>query len=193
MKDIKKKDIRIAENTFSYISHFIHPSDEVLDLGSGQCLVADLIQKRITDKIKCIDVIDINKSTVPLSIFDGQYIPFPDNSFDVVLCNFVLHHTLDQEVLINEMKRTTRKSIIILEDTPENIIDRIFNLNHVINSKIKYKSKKMKFRKDEEWKALFSRLGLKLEQVIKIGKDRDPFYPTNRRVYVLNKNAFKNL
>jgi ubiquinone/menaquinone biosynthesis C-methylase UbiE len=108
MHNIKKKDIRIAENTFSYISPFIDPSDEVLDVGSGQCLVADLIQKRITDKIKCIDVIDINKSLVPLSIFDGQNIPFPDNTFDVILCNFVLHHTIDQEILINEIKRATR-------------------------------------------------------------------------------------
>jgi SAM-dependent methyltransferase len=187
MHNIKKKDIRIAENTYSYISNFINSSDKVLDVGSGQCLVADLIQKRITTKIKCIDVIDINKSTVPLAIYDGQYIPFPDNSFDVILCNFVLHHTINQEILINEMKRATRKCIIIMEDTPENIIDRIFNLNHTINSRIKYKSKKMKFRKDEEWKSLFLKLGLKLENVIKIGKDRDPFYPTNRRVYVLNK------
>lgn len=187
MDKIRPKEIRSAENTFSYIKYFIDPSDEVLDVGSGMGLVADLVWKNITKNIKCIDVIDINRSRVPLSIYDGKYIPFPDESFDIVLCAFVLHHMTHQEILINEMIRTTRSKIIVLEDTPLNIIDRLFNLNHAITSKIKYRSGKMKFRNVEEWKSLFSGLGLTIANVVEIGKDRDPFYPTNRRVFVLRK------
>ena len=187
MKNVRPKEIRAAGNTFSYVKHFINQSDEVLDVGSGMGLVADLIWKNITKKIRCIDVIDINRSPVPLSIYDGRYIPFPDDTFDVVLCAFVLHHMTDQEILIKEMIRTSRSKIIILEDTPQNIIDRLFNLNHALTSKIKYKSGKMKFRTNEEWKVLFAGLGLPIEKIVEISKDRDPFYPTNRRVYVLKK------
>lgn len=187
MKNIRPKEIRSAENTFSYVKHFINPTDEVLDVGSGMGLVADIIWKNITKKIRCIDVIDINRSSVPLSIYDGKYIPFPDDTFDVVLCAFVLHHMTDQEILIKEMIRASRSRIIILEDTPQNIIDRIFNLNHAITSKIKYKSGKMKFHTSEEWQKIFADLGLIIEKIVEISKDRDPFYPTNRRVYVLKK------
>lgn len=187
VKNIRPKEIRSAENTFSYVKHFIKSSDEVLDVGSGMGLVADLIQRNVTKKIRCIDVIDINRSSVPLSIYDGRYIPFPDRTFDVVLCAFVLHHMTDQEILIKEMIRTSRSRIIVLEDTPQNITDRLFNLNHAITSKIKYKSGKMKFRTSKEWQRLFTDLGLTIEKIVEISKDRDPFYPTNRRVYVLKK------
>jgi ubiquinone/menaquinone biosynthesis C-methylase UbiE len=181
------KDNWVAENTFSCIRDFIRKSDRVLDLGSGNGLVADLIYKNITRDIKCVDVIDINKSPVPSTIYDGEHIPFGGAEFDVVLCNFVLHHTPRQEVLIDEMKRVTGGRIIILEDTPENIIDTIFKWIHIFNSRRKYGSRGMRFRSNDGWKIFFAGRGLKLEKDIAIGKDRDPMYPINRRVYVLKK------
>jgi ubiquinone/menaquinone biosynthesis C-methylase UbiE len=183
------KDIWIAENTFSYIKNFIKSGDEVLDIGSGNGLVADLIKKRITGKINCIDVIDINKSGIPTTIYDGVHIPFDIERFDVVVCNFVLHHTVNQTGLIKEMMRVARSRVVILEDTPQNVIDRIFNLIHIFNSKRKYNSGKMKFRTDREWKELFTGMGIVMEKDVAISKDRDPLYPTNRRVYVLNKKV----
>jgi ubiquinone/menaquinone biosynthesis C-methylase UbiE len=42
---------------------------------------------------------------VEFQVADGNRLPFPDRSFDLVLCNSVLHHLAEPEKLLTEMAR----------------------------------------------------------------------------------------
>jgi ubiquinone/menaquinone biosynthesis C-methylase UbiE len=111
-------------------------------------------------------VFDISITNKKPLIFDGKNIPYPDNSFDICLCLSVLHHTQNQEPLIQEMKRVAPK-ILIIEDIPENLFDKLLGFLHSLASKIIYKSNQMKFRTNIEWKALFKECGLKIDKAKK--------------------------
>jgi ubiquinone/menaquinone biosynthesis C-methylase UbiE len=54
---------------------------------------------------------------VEFQLADGNHLPFPDKSFDLVLCNSVLHHLAEPEKLLSEMARlVSRGGAILLRD-----------------------------------------------------------------------------
>ena len=46
---------------------------------------------------------------------DARHLEFEDDSFDVVFCHAVLHHIRDMDSVIKEMKRVSRKYVVIME------------------------------------------------------------------------------
>jgi SAM-dependent methyltransferase len=52
---------------------------------------------------------------------DAAQLPFADNSFDVVWCANLLHHTDDPAAIIGEMKRTSRAYVVLIEPNRANI------------------------------------------------------------------------
>jgi ubiquinone/menaquinone biosynthesis C-methylase UbiE len=57
---------------------------------------------------------DAVSARVELEIADGNQLPFPDCSFDLVMCNSVLHHLADPEKLLCEMARLVASNGAIL-------------------------------------------------------------------------------
>jgi ubiquinone/menaquinone biosynthesis C-methylase UbiE len=54
---------------------------------------------------------------VEFQVADGNRLPFPDSSFDLVLCNSVLHHLAEPEKLLSEIARlVTSGGAILLRD-----------------------------------------------------------------------------
>ena len=54
---------------------------------------------------------------VEFSLADGNTLPFPDATFDLVLCNSVLHHVAKLETLLAEIARLARpRGAILLRD-----------------------------------------------------------------------------
>lgn len=54
---------------------------------------------------------------VEFQVADGNKLPFPDQSFDFVMCNSVLHHLAEPQKLLSEMARLARPgSAILLRD-----------------------------------------------------------------------------
>jgi len=51
---------------------------------------------------------------VEFQVADGNRLPFPDSSFDLVLCNSVLHHLAEPEKLLSEIARLASPSGAIL-------------------------------------------------------------------------------
>lgn len=93
----------------------------ILDVGCGEGFTLDMLQKnKIGKKIIGIDnskeSIRIGKILFPkvkiehASIYD---IPFPDNSFDLVICTEVLEHLKTPSLAIEEVKRVSRGNILI--------------------------------------------------------------------------------
>lgn len=194
MPTIVTKNEKIAENTFNYLKDHIRSSDLVLDIGTGNGLVAGIIKNKIGAYVSGLDVIDLNLAPNTTKIFDGKKIPYCDNTFDVSVCSFILHHSRNLEDLFSEIVRVTKREILILEDIPETFFDRVLERFHRALSTFRYFSSYVLLRKDSQWKALFKKNDLVLKKAADIPRSRDIYYPVHRRFYVLQKKPLqKNL
>lgn len=131
-----------------------HVRGKLLDVGCWNGIVASQLQGV---QATGIDVVDPPSPVIPVTRFDGKTIPFPDQSFDTVLCSFVLHHADHPNELFAELVRVGRR-LVIVEDS----IERPWNRLSVIKlHDIMVKTDNMPyhpggFRKIEQWRSLFS-------------------------------------
>ena len=112
--------------------------------------------------------------------------PFLDNSFDVILINYVLHHAEEPEVLLREAKRVTNNKIIIFEDLPEGFFTDLICQIHGLSYKYFFQkdNQKGKFLSDENWKKMFADLKLKLIFEKRVSHILNPI---RKKMFVLEK------
>lgn len=136
-----------------------------LDVGSGDgMLIRWLALSELGCKmLKAYDVLDpkdnvhaflrgtekdepSSPSSFKIHLFNGETLPEPDASFDVVSAIFVLHHAgRKQEALLREMFRVTRQWVVLTEDVNEpQFVER--NRKHDASGV---------FRTIQAWKELF--------------------------------------
>jgi SAM-dependent methyltransferase len=92
----------------------------VLDVGCGEMPFRELLPPaaRYTG-IDVPEAKDFGMARRPEIIaFDGVHIPFPDLSFDHILCTEVLEHVEDPEALIAEMHRVLRPAGTLVVTVP---------------------------------------------------------------------------
>lgn len=109
--------------------------DRALDIGTGPGQIVIKLAKRLPRwKVTGIDRSqgmiaqartnlaaatggDPLASRVEFDVADGNRLPFPDHSFELVMCNSVLHHLAEPEKLLSEMARlVTADGAILLRD-----------------------------------------------------------------------------
>lgn len=100
------------------LAPYLEDSSQVLDLGSSDGKLAASIQRKLMNREKNVKFIgcDIHvqpKTYIPILRYDGQRLPFEDNSFDCVLLVDVLHHTDNPGQVLQEAKRVSRQNILI--------------------------------------------------------------------------------
>ena len=142
--------------------NFIKKGDRILDLGCGSGIVAKAFQDFFQAKIIGVDVKDNRVVPVDFKVIDGKNLEFPENSFDIVLINYVLHHSKDQISLLKESKRVCKNKIIIYEDLPQGIVSKLLCKIHGISFNKFFKIENPAFFKtSEEWHTTFENLGLR--------------------------------
>jgi SAM-dependent methyltransferase len=101
---------RLAE----LLSELIPQYSTVLDVGCGDGLIAKLIAERRTDvSVHGIDILVRSNTHIPVSAFDGRIIPFPDDSFDVVMLVDVIHHVAEGQLILREAARVARQRVLV--------------------------------------------------------------------------------
>jgi SAM-dependent methyltransferase len=83
---------------------------DVLDVGCGQSPYRFLLDEETTRYVG-IDILDgdrFDSSGADTILFDGAEIPFPDRSFDAVVCTEVLEHVEDFQGLVDEVHRVMK-------------------------------------------------------------------------------------
>ncbi len=159
---------------------FIKPFSKILDLGCGSGIIAKEFQKHFKSELIGIDIIENLVEKIPFKKFDGEFIPFPPKSFDVVMINFVLHHCRNPLQLLKEAKRVG-KEIIVYEDLPEGLLGKLFCKIHGFTfSSIFQKEKNQNFKTEKEWKKIFDKLKLKI-----IFKKRVANFPVKKQLFIL--------
>lgn len=142
----------------------------LLDLGCGDMILTEHIHKRSDLAVTGIDTVNSNLSHLPLTIYNGDTIPFPDKSFDATMVAYVLHHCIDIPSVLREMKRVTSKKLIIFEEVYRSDASRrVLQLhdlgNRLLSSKMNIPCN---FMKIEQWYDLFTKHGLNVEKCTRI-------------------------
>lgn len=95
----------------------------VLDIGTGDGLLARRVLAHRRDlQWTAVDTLPRPQAYVPVKIFDGRQLPFPDKTFDVALFVDVLHHADDPMALLREAVRVTRGSLLIKDHLREGVL-----------------------------------------------------------------------
>ncbi|MGD0140548.1 MAG: methyltransferase domain-containing protein [Tepidisphaeraceae bacterium] len=181
-----------ARWTARHLARFIKPTDRVLDIGAGDCRLVVRLQKTVGCQVVPVDVEDFNVTDVPLTLFDGRRLPFPDDSFDVVLLIFVLHHAEDAKAILTEARRVCRRRVIVFEDVTSNFWDRFaFRTFHrwlAWSERISYPFREWK---PAQWSELAGSLGFRVESIDILGRQLGAF-SCRHVAFVWNKTASQN-
>jgi SAM-dependent methyltransferase len=106
-----------------HLAAVIPAESSVVDVGCGDGrLTAAVGALRPDASLSGLDVFRREETLVPVGLFDGATLPFPDHGVDVVLFVDVLHHTEDPLVLLREAKRVARKGIVIKDHTRDGVL-----------------------------------------------------------------------
>jgi SAM-dependent methyltransferase len=144
-----------------HLASLIPSGSHVLDVGCGDGTIDCLIKERQPDvEIEGIDPLLRPQVHIPVRTFDGEHIPYPDRSFDVVMFVDVLHHTADPRILLREAARVG-KALLIKDHFREGplanetlrLMDWVGNARHGVALPYNYWPK-------SEWIAAFDELGL---------------------------------
>jgi SAM-dependent methyltransferase len=131
-----------------------------LDVG---CWNGDVAKRLQLESIIGIDIGAPPQPQIEVRQFDGRNIPYDDRQFDTVLCCTALHHVDHQSGLIEEMKRTSRR-VVILEDAYNNIFEKAsVILLHAIGSRLVGMPYRISgFKSDQGWRDFFHEHGLRI-------------------------------
>jgi demethylmenaquinone methyltransferase / 2-methoxy-6-polyprenyl-1,4-benzoquinol methylase len=113
---------RAAINTLE-----IQSGMKVLDLGAGGGQISHLIKSMHPDsQIYPSDFnedmirADQNYNSLPFSLSDARKLPYPDNSFERVICGFLLRNIRDYQTVLTEIFRVLKPGgrFVSLDTTP---------------------------------------------------------------------------
>jgi SAM-dependent methyltransferase len=147
-----------------WCSRIIPVNSKVLDVGCGDGRLARLIaEKRPDISIRGIDVRQRNDAVMLVDRFDGEFIPYGEDSFDVVMFVDVLHHASKPMRLLREAVRVAREAIVIKDHLAEGsldyltlrIMDWVGNARHGVALPYTYWSL-------ANWHRVFNKLGLRI-------------------------------
>jgi len=173
-----------SEAAYGHIERHIEPDKSVLAIGAGDCLIAKKIQERKRSGVTVVDVMDSNLTDLDLVFYDGRRLPFKDLQFDTVLLCYVLHHCLEPSEVLGEARRVCRGRIVILEDLYTGWFQKkLIHGLHWYLGKVARMSGPLSFHSPEEWMLIFNRLGLKVEDVINLGRD-DRLFPVKHIMFI---------
>jgi ubiquinone/menaquinone biosynthesis C-methylase UbiE len=60
-------------------------------------------------------------------LMDASHLSFQDLAFDVVFCHALLHHVEDMDTVLREMRRVSRKYVVVLEPNRNNPLMFLFS------------------------------------------------------------------
>jgi ubiquinone/menaquinone biosynthesis C-methylase UbiE len=139
----------------------------VLDVGCGDGFISAALQQQRSDiNIQGIDVLPRANTHIPVEMFDGLHIPFPNDSFDVVMFSDVLHHTEDATILLREARRVAQQGVLLKDhfreglaaNTRLRLMDWVGNARYGVALPYNYWS-------ESQWREAWQEIGLTPERI----------------------------
>lgn len=95
---------------------FSQKSERVLDLGCGDGLVSEYLQKSLNKEVVAADISNLalkrakNRGLKTVIIDEEKKLPFKDNSFDCVFWGDNVEHLFNPEFTLSEIRRVLKKN-----------------------------------------------------------------------------------
>jgi SAM-dependent methyltransferase len=149
----------------SHLARLVPHDARIVDIGSGDgSIAASLLERRPDVTVQGLDVFARPRPQIPVRIFDGTMLPFPDRSFDVATLVDVVHHAERPLELLREAMRVSPACIVLKDHTLEGafaettlrFMDRVGNVRHGVAIPYSFWSK-------TRWLAVFAELGLRVD------------------------------
>jgi SAM-dependent methyltransferase len=94
------------------IAALVGPASSLLDVGAGDGTLAELVGREVgAERVRGVDVLVRPAARIPVELYDGASLPFPDAAFDVVILSDVLHHCEDPRRVLRECLRVARRAV----------------------------------------------------------------------------------
>ncbi len=139
----------------------------ILDVGCGDgWLAKELVTQRPDLAIEGVDVLRRQQTSIPVEIFDGMKLPFPDDTFDGVLFSDVLHHAIDAQVLLSEACRVSRRFVFIKDHYQKGLAarQRLMLMDWVGNARYGV-ALPYSYWTETQWDRAWQTAGLEVDQV----------------------------
>ena len=133
----------------------------VLDFGSGDGWFAhQLTEAGALEEVTPVDVQRRRQEFIAPQLYDGQRLPFPDRSFDLVYAVDVLHHCPDPVAALKDLLRVSSGDVILKDHTFRGrgqklllgIMDELGNRRFGVPSPYRY-------QREWEWLPTFTEAG----------------------------------
>jgi SAM-dependent methyltransferase len=103
------------------IEQVLKPHHHVLDLGAGAGLVTQMNFRGLAERVYGVDPdprVRTNSFLDEGHVAQGEAIPYPDSTFDVVFADNLLEHVEDPRALFKEVARSLKPGGLFLVKTP---------------------------------------------------------------------------
>lgn len=184
----RRQVIGRAYETAREIAEVIPPNGRVLDVGCGHGFVAYHLTVMRGSNVVGLDLAKRVDAPINYVSYDGTTFPVTDGSVDSVLLCYVLHHTQDISVVLNEVSRVLRKdgTVVVYEDIPQSLWDRIPLWIH--NRKWESRTGPCTFRSGSEWRSVFNSFGFEIVAENPHSRWSYLLHPVTHMQYVLRYN-----
>ena len=150
-----------AEKIVQLFEKLVPSGSRILDLGGGWGFYAEPLTKRGHEHL-VLDVVKPGYQKAPVVLYDGSRIPFPDASFDVTVLVTMLHHVPDPEALFKEVRRVTRRKVVVVEDLYHHRAGRFWTICRDRFLNVELINHPHQFRTDLGWRAFFKTSGFEV-------------------------------
>ena len=138
----------------------------VLDVGAAEGYVGEAIASLHNSDVDLLDVVDMNRTRLPLKLYDGCKFPFEEASREVVILSYVLHHCREPDLVLSEAMRVSRGVVVVLESVDRSTVSAFLlrKLDIAANRirsgfRMNEQEDSLNFRSSGQWIEAVNRLG----------------------------------
>lgn len=184
-RERRRRKVGRAYDMALEIARFIPGGSEILDIGCGNGFIAHHLSAMLGVTAMGIDLGDRAEAPIDYRQYDGRHFPSPDNSFDVVLLCYVLHHAQEVSVVLDEVRRVLRDGglAIIYEDIPARLWDK--GVCWIHNQQWRARTGPCTFRSASAWRSIFKSFGFEIVRERSLSRWRNLTHPVRRTVFAL--------
>jgi SAM-dependent methyltransferase len=184
-RERRRRKVGRAYDMALEIARVIPKGSEVLDVGCGNGYIAHHLSAMLGTNVVGIDVMERTEAPIDYRRYDGRRFPVEDNSVDVLLLCYVLHHAQDVRAVMHEVRRVLRDDgvVVIYEDIPQTWWDK--GVCWIHNRQWRGRTGPCTFRRSPEWHSLFDSSGFAIVGERRLSRWRNSSHPVCRTLYTL--------
>jgi SAM-dependent methyltransferase len=186
-RERRRRQVGRAFDMALEVARIVPRHAQVLDVGCGNGFIAHHLSAMLGSSVVGIDLAERAAAPITYFRYDGRHFPTRDQSVDVVLFCYVLHHARDAGAVLREAQRVLRAGgvVIVYEDIPRTRWDRAICRTHDLQWR--RRSGACTFRQPAEWRAVFTAAGFEVIAIRTLSRWRNLTHPVSREAYVLTK------